>query len=251
MLIRTMILTASILLFGSLGSQASLGQINHHRESVAGGVAGAIIGGIVGNQNDETAEGVAIGGVVGAIAGNLLGQSKERQLQQRQFIQRQAWQQQQIIEQSQQAQLARALTVDDAITLSQNGVGTQLILNQIRTNGVGQEIGVSEIIRLHQNGVNESVIAAMQKLGSSPVQVAAAGPPVIVDPRPIRVERPVVAAPIAVVERPVVAFDRGPTVIIKRPNPYQKLNNIYDYRGVRKPQPNSYRRACGVNGLYR
>ena len=250
MLIRTMILTASVLLLDPFGNQAALGQINHQRESVAGGVAGAIIGGIVGNQNDETAEGVAIGGVVGAIAGNLLGQSKERQLQQRQFIQQQAWQQQQIIEQAQQAQFARALTVDDAITLSQNGVGTQLILNQIQTNGVGQEIGVSEIIRLHQNGVNESVIAAMQKLGSSPVQVAAVDSPIIIDPRPIRVERPVVERPI-VVERPVVAIDRGPTVIIKRPNPYQKLNSIYDYRGVRKPQPSSYRRACGVNGIYR
>lgn len=185
----------------------AVAQINNKQESVAGGVAGAIIGGIVGHQNDETTEGVAIGGVVGAIAGNLLGKAQDRQaLEQYQYQQAVSRQQQHILlaqQQLQEQQFQRAVSIDDAIALSQSGVGPQLILNQIQANGVQQEIGVSEIILLAQNGVSEVVIDAMQKASvgdTAPVVIDER--PVVVDRRPVVVDqRPVV------VTRPVIGFE--------------------------------------------
>ena len=203
------------------------------RETVAGGVVGSIIGGVVGNQNDETPEGIAIGGVVGAIAGNLLGKANDRAVAQDQYLYQQRVQQQQQIrhaeQQFQQAQFQRAVSIDDAISLSRNGVSPGLIINQIQANGVQQEIGVQEIILMSQNGVNESVIDVMQKSsvgGGAIVDVARS---VIVDQRPVVVEhRPVVVAqpsPIVIQSRPV---HRGP-------GPHGGHRGYYPSRQARGP----------------
>lgn len=213
--IRTSLIVAAGL-FGFISMNTTgeaVAQINNQQESIAGGVAGAIIGGIVGHQNDETAEGVAIGGVAGAIAGNLFGKAQDRrELEQYQY-QQAAYRQQQQIElaqqQVQEQQFQRAISIEDAIALSQSGVGSQLILNQIQANGVQQEIGVSEIILLSQNGVNEVVIDAMQRAGAGgATSVVIEESPVVVDHRPVVVDRrPVVVNPRpVVVTRPTVTF---------------------------------------------
>ena len=208
----SLIVAASIVSFMTIGAVGeAAAQLHQPQETVAGGVAGAIIGGIVGHQNDETAEGVAIGGVVGAITGNLLGQSKDRQIREQYQYQQAVRHEQAQIQQAQQLQFQRAISIDDAITLSRNGVGSQLILNQIHSNGVAQEIGVSEIIAMSQNGVSEVVIDAMQKAsvgGPSPVVVGSG--PVIVDRGPVLVDRPVI-----VDHRPVVVA--RPTVSLQVP----------------------------------
>ena len=211
---------ASIVSFIAIGATGdAVAQLHQPQETVAGGVAGAIIGGIVGHQNDETAEGVAIGGVVGAITGNLLGQSKDRQIRDQIQYEQAVLQEQHHIQQAQQVQFQRALSIDDAISLSQSGVSPQLILNQINANGVQQEIGVSEIIVLSQNGVSERVIDAMQKAsigGPAPVVVDKSSlfydkSPVVVKPRPVVVSpRPIVVSPRPiVVTKPVVGYRTG------------------------------------------
>lgn len=231
----SLIIAASLFSFSIVGVAGdAFAQLNIQQEAVTGGVAGAIIGGIVGNQNDETAEGVAIGGVVGAIAGNVLGNSRDRQIQQ-QFEHQQAIAQRrqfehQQIQQAQQVQFQRALSIDDAISLSQSGVSPQLILNQIDANGVQQEIGVSEIIVLSQNGVSEVVIDAMQKAsigGPAPVVVDDGSlfydkSPVVVSPRPVVIKpRPVVVSP-----RPVV---------VARPVGYHSGRGHRSYRPAHRP----------------
>jgi len=172
--------------------------------ALGGGTAGAIIGGIIGNQNDETSEGVLIGGAVGAIAGGLLGKQRDNieienyQIQQyraqqaRQYAQRQAEQQ--------AIQFANGVSIGDVIALSQSGVSSNVVINQIQTNGVQQRIGVNEIISLHQNGVDSNVISVMQQArlaGSTKVIPASPNAgystettvysrprPVVVSPRP-------------------------------------------------------------------
>ncbi len=131
--------------------------------AVLGGIAGAILGGIAGHQNDETPEGIALGGAVGAIAGGLMGNSQDRMLVQQQQYQQQA-------RQAYQDRVGRAVSLQDAIMLSQNGVSPNLILNQINEHGVTHRLAVSDIIHLHKNGVSEVVINAMQeaRLASQP-----------------------------------------------------------------------------------
>ena len=205
-------------------------QTNSQRDAVIGGVAGAIIGGIAGNQNDETPEGIAIGGVAGAIAGHVIGKTKDRHLEEQYHYQQQAAQavqQQQYLEAQ---QFQKAISIQDAISLSNSGVSQQLIINQIHKNGVQQEIGVSEILALHQNGVSELVINEMQQaaIGAPVAPAVIAQPPaVVVAPAPVVVPRPVV-----VPGRPIKA---GPTIVVQTGKP----NNVKGYYGKSHYRPPS------------
>lgn len=146
-------------------------QNNTERGAVGGGLAGAVIGGIIGNQNDETAEGALIGGAVGALAGGLLGNERDRQIERHYY-----YQQQQLL------RYQSGVSMFDVVTLSQNGVSPPVIINQIQMHGVQQRPGVHEIINLHRQGVDASVIDAMQRarLATEPVAV--------VRPRPVVIE---------------------------------------------------------------
>lgn len=199
-------------------------QTNSQRDAVIGGVAGSIIGGIVGNQNDETPEGIAIGGVAGAIAGHVIGKTKDRNLQDEYLYQQQAAQAAQQHAQQQQYQQAvqfqKAISIQDAIALSNSGVSPQLIINQIHKNGVQQEIGVSEILTLHQNGVSELIINEMQQasIGASVSPAVIASQPAAIITHP---PAAIITQPPAVVVKPtpvIVAgppIKKGPTIVLQ------------------------------------
>ena len=170
-------------------------QTEAQRGAVLGGVAGAVIGGIAGKQNDETPEGIAIGGVAGAIAGGLLGRAKDNQ-----NMQRYQYQQAQAAQQS--YQMSRAVSIGDAIAMSRSGVSPNLIVSQIRANGVQQQIGVSEVIQLHENGVPELVIQEMQR-----ANIGSPAPVTVVEERPVIVQqRPTVIVESYPVYRPAPVF---------------------------------------------
>ena len=201
------VIACSIFVSGPFASA----QTNSQRDAVIGGVAGAIIGGIAGNQNDETPEGIAIGGVAGAIAGHVIGKSKDRNLEEQYHYQQQAAQVAQEQQYQQAVQFQKAISIQDAIALSNSGVSQQLIINQIHSNGVQQEIGVSEILALHQNGVSELVINEMQRASvGAPVSqtvitpvsptVIAQPPAVLVKPSPVIVARPPIRSPAIIVQ---------------------------------------------------
>lgn len=139
---------------------------NNTRDGVAlGGIAGAITGGIIGHQNDETPEGALIGGAVGAIAGGLIGNAKDRTIEQQRYYQYQAVQQQRM-----------AVTYADIINMSRSGVSDNVIINQIRTNGIVRKLETHDIIALHQQGVSEVVIDAMQRAPIAGVTYVAPAP---------------------------------------------------------------------------
>jgi hypothetical protein len=53
--------------------------------------------------------------------------------------------------------------------MTQNGVDPQIIITQIHRNGITRRIEVSDVIALHQQGVCEPVINAMQNAPVTPV----------------------------------------------------------------------------------
>jgi len=128
-------------------------QSNAQRGAVSGGAAGAIIGGIIGHQNNETPEGILIGGAVGALAGGLVGKNRDQQVRQQYYYQ----------QQQRQVAYQNGVSINDVVSLTGSGVGSQVIINQIRMHGVQQRVGVNEIIALHQQGVDNTVIDAMQR----------------------------------------------------------------------------------------
>lgn len=142
-------------------------QHNTQRGATFGGITGAIAGAIIGDNNNEAGAGAAIGGAIGAVAGGILGNAadKDTALRQQQYY---AAQQRVATPVYSQPIQTGAVSYNDVIAMSRSGVGESVILNQIHTRGVQRQPVVSDIISLHQQGVSETVIAAMQQapLGS-------------------------------------------------------------------------------------
>ena len=146
----------------------AFGQGHTEEGAVLGGVAGAIAGGIIGHQNDETPEGAILGGILGAVTGSMIGDRKDQQAarQQRLFY-------------HQQRVAARAVSTAEVVTMTRSGLTDSVIINHIRANGVPRQLNTHDIISLHQQGVSEKVITAMQNAGVGQVHVVES-PPVII-----------------------------------------------------------------------
>ena len=75
-----------------------------------------------------------------------------------------------------------AVNVNDVVAMSRAGVNDQLIVNHLNANGLARPLQANDIIYLQQNGINPSVIDAMQRTRVAVVQPAGAvvvpgGPP--------------------------------------------------------------------------
>ncbi len=164
-------------------------QVQTQRGAAMGGLAGAVVGGIIGDKNNEAGAGAAIGGLVGAVTGGVLGNAADKQ---------QTIDQQRYYYQQQQRQLRNveatqaAVSTADVVTMTRSGLSENVIINQIQQRGVQQRLEVSDIIALHQQGVTESVITAMQNSVTGVQRVARAEAPAVqprvVAPAPVIVE---------------------------------------------------------------
>lgn len=152
--------TWSLLVIVLLPVPSAFAQVNTQRGSVLGGLAGAAAGVAIGEHNDEPLAGALIGGAVGLVTGATLGNARDRQIAENRAYQYRAYQQQQL---QQQQQMARSVTPLDVITMARRGVTDAVMINHIQTNGVRQELQIADVITMHENGVSEQVISAMQR----------------------------------------------------------------------------------------
>ncbi len=162
---------------------------NTQRGAAVGGIVGAIAGGIIGDHNDKAGAGALIGGAVGAVAGGVIGNAKDKEVQ----YQRYQVQQQAVVTQRQ------AVSVTDVVQMSRSGLSDSLIINQINARGVTHRLEVPDIISLHQQGVSEVVISAMQQASVGPRATYVAP----VQPAPVIVEERYRVVPTYVVPQPV------------------------------------------------
>ncbi len=191
-------LVLSLVLIAICTPRDALAQANQQRGATFGGIAGAIAGGLIGDHNDEAGAGAAIGGVVGAVAGGILGNAadKEAALEQQRAAYYQS-QQQQYAAQQRAAVQQSAVTLQDVVSMSRSGLSDQVIINQVRQRGYLGKLVVADIIALHQQGVSENVITALQTVGPphapAPVTVARPTPTVVEQriyrPAPIIIEQ--------------------------------------------------------------
>ena len=101
--------------------------------------------------------------------------------------------------------------------MTNSGMSDELIITQIVNNGVQQRIGVSEVIALHQNGVREPVIQALQ---AAPIGQASIQSPYPYEQAPVvrTVATPVVT-PVVVRPVPVPSVVVRSTPVYRRPTP--------------------------------
>ena len=151
-----------------------MAQQHTERGALLGGVAGALAGAGVGHHNDNAGAGALIGGAVGLITGAAIGNSMDEQEARNRAIQQDvAW------------RMSRAVSTTDVVSMTRNGVQPEIIVNHVYQNGVQRRLEVSDVISLHQQGVSQSVISAMQ-------QAPLAQPVAVVTPRyqaPVVVEQ--------------------------------------------------------------
>lgn len=135
-------------------------QYHTERGAIFGGLAGAAAGAAIGNQNGEATEGALIGSAIGLFSGALLGNSIDAEQSRQRYVQ------QQYI-----AQNSRAVTIGEVLGMARNGVSDAVMINHINQHGVRQRLEVSDVILLHQQGVSEPVLTALQlaPIGGAPV----------------------------------------------------------------------------------
>ncbi len=167
-------LTFTLLALSTLAAQPLLAQHHTERGAVLGGLGGALAGAAIGEHDGDAAAGAAIGGVLGLVTGAAIGNSMDHEA-----ARVQAYQQQRAY------QLSRAATTADVVTMTRSGLGDHVIINHIQQHGVQRRLEVSEVIQLHQQGVSDAVITAMQR---APL-AARVAPPVARYPSPVIVER--------------------------------------------------------------
>lgn len=151
-----------------------------------GAVMGAVTGGLIGDRNHEAVAGAAIGAAVGGLTGAVVGKSVDNEM---------AYREQRAGQRVVVQQMSRAVTVPDVIAMTQSRLSDGVIITQIRTNGVAQQLLAPDLVNLSNAGVSDAVIQAMQ---TAPLATALAAPaPAVTYPteRVIVEERYVAPAP--------------------------------------------------------
>ncbi len=145
-----------------------------------GGVAGGLTGAALGDRQGNALGGAVLGTAVGALAGAAIGDSMDAEVERRQAL----------IEAKTGRRMAGLVTTADVTTMATSGLGDDVIINHIRANGVAAPLTPNDIIEMHDRGVSEKVINAMQQTAAQ--QTA---PPPVTYATPVIVEEPYVVAP--------------------------------------------------------
>ncbi len=167
----------AVILVGFIASQADAQNRRYRRRgAILGGLAGAAIGVAIGDKGNNETAGALIGGAVGAIAGGTIGNQKDQRIEHNrlyhsgppQYYQQTPGYQPPPLAYPAYRQppypqpLTPAITVADVIQMQHRGISEQTMLGLIQTHGVAGPPSVSQVIDLHEQGVSERVIAAMQ-----------------------------------------------------------------------------------------
>jgi hypothetical protein len=145
-----------------------------------GAAAGGLIGAGVGGLLSHCPGGALLGGAIGAGAGTLAGAGVD--IARDKKAQRNA-------QAAANEAVARAPSLEDIVSMTQNGVPPQQIVEQIRTSGVAYRLTSEQIIYLNRQGVDTRVVNALLDSGVRPVPVRTiyTAPPVVeyVAPAPV------------------------------------------------------------------
>ncbi len=145
------LVVAVISLLSSAGCQN-----NTQTGAALGTGAGALAGTIIGHQVGHKGAGALIGAVAGGLTGAAVGNAQDAQEERDAAVARAA------TVQARQRAAQRALTNSDIITMTQNGLSDEIIINSIRSRGGRFRTNSEALIALNQAGVSQHVIMEVQ-----------------------------------------------------------------------------------------
>lgn len=129
---------------------------NTQKGAAVGGAGGAALGAIVGKQLGNTGAGAAIGALSGVAGGALLGNAKDEADKRDNYARQAAYQQ------NMRYREQRAMSNRDVLDMAANGVPDHTIVSTMKDRGGNFDTSPRSIIYLHNNGVSDGVIEAMQ-----------------------------------------------------------------------------------------
>jgi hypothetical protein len=145
-----------------------------------GGLAGGLTGAALGDAHGTALGGAVVGTAVGALTGAAIGDSMDAEVARRQAL----------IEAKTGRRMVGMVTTSDVMAMMTSGLSDDVIITHIRTHGVAASLTPNDIIRLHDSGVSENVINAMQETSASQV-----GPPAVAYATPVIIEESYVVPP--------------------------------------------------------
>ena len=141
------------------------------RGAVTGGLVGGLTGAALGSHSGNAGEGAFWGGAVGSLVGATMGDNIDAEVAEREAIA------------ARQAALRNGphpVSVDEVAAMVQSGVGEQVVINHVRTHGLASPLNANDIMRLHQQGISDNIIAAMQNTAVRGATVPGTGPPPVI-----------------------------------------------------------------------
>ncbi|TWU60079.1 Glycine zipper 2TM domain protein [Rubripirellula tenax] len=199
---------AALLVSVSVAQANAQDHTNRRRGAILGGLAGAAIGVAIGDKGNNETAGALIGGAVGAVAGGTIGDARDQRIdhdrryhsgyptypsqipaygppthaqpgypayrdgQHRQdYYAPRVYDAPPVVygEPTMAALPAQpTLSTEDVVAMVRSGLSEPMIVRQIQLRGVSRHLAVSEIIALHQQGVSELIIDAMQGVFAEP-----------------------------------------------------------------------------------
>lgn len=132
-------------------------QNNTQTGAAVGAGAGSLAGAILGHQVGHKGAGALIGGLAGGLSGAAVGNAKDAREDREAAMTHAAH-----AEASRRA-AQRALTNSDVMTMAQNGLDDEIIINAIRTRGGRFRTNSEALIHLQNAGVSNRVIMEVQQ----------------------------------------------------------------------------------------
>ncbi len=159
---------------------------------LTGAGLGGLAGGIIGHQTGDTAAGAALGAGLGGIAGGVIGAGQDENDRRNEN---------RIAAAEARLNAPGPVSIDEVIQMARSGVHESTIISTIRSSGAAFHLSPSDVVYLHNNGVSDRVITAMQQARRPVVR----GTPAVVYERPVIVE----PAPVVYVAPPPPRFSIG------------------------------------------
>lgn len=174
------IIIAALLVVFIASTADAQNRFYRRRGAILGGLAGAAIGVAIGDKGGNETTGALVGGAVGAIAGGAIGNQKDQRIEHNQryhsgyqssdpLASQHDYPGQPIYSQTQpgypvyrQPAYPQPITPADVIQMQHRGLSESTIIHLIQTHGVAVKPTVSQVIDMHEHGVSERVIVAMQ-----------------------------------------------------------------------------------------
>ena len=127
---------------------------NQQRDTAIGALTGSMVGAAIGDSRGQAAQGALVGAMAGGLTGNAVGSATDREIDRARGMQQLAFD-----------EFRRGtLSFQQIVDLHVSGVGPEVIVRQVQTQGLLKSPTADDLIFLQSHGVSDQVLLACQSV---------------------------------------------------------------------------------------